>query len=78
MAIEEIGKKKFSASDSCKKFPAIRVVMDGTEVRLDKPKQPVAQQTTCSTRKNRNTAKVRLETTCRRCAVDQPVIIRYV
>ena len=50
--------KYFSPSDFRKKFPTTRVIIDGTEIPLNKPKQPVAQQATYSTYKNRNTAKV--------------------
>ena len=40
------------------KFPNTRVIIDGTECPIKKPKQPVAQQATFSTYKNHNTVKV--------------------
>lgn len=40
------------------KFPSTRVVVDGTECPIKRPKNPKAQQETFSTYKNRNTAKV--------------------
>jgi len=45
-------------SDFKAKFPKTRVVFDGTECPIKKPKAPAAQQTTFSTYKNRNTNKV--------------------
>ena len=39
-------------------FPSTRVVIDGTEIPIQRPKQPSLQQATCSTYKNRNTVKV--------------------
>ncbi len=48
----------YSPSDFRAKFPTTRVIVDGTEIPMNKPKQPVAQQATYSTYKNRNTAKV--------------------
>lgn len=48
----------FAPSDFRMKFPAVRVVVDGTECPLKRPHQPVAQQATFSTYKNRNTLKV--------------------
>ncbi|XP_014675449.1 PREDICTED: uncharacterized protein LOC106815500 [Priapulus caudatus] len=48
----------FTPSDFRKKFPTTRVIVDGTEIPMKKPHQPVAQQATYSTYKNRNTAKV--------------------
>lgn len=47
----------FSPKDFRRKFPTTRVIIDGTEVPLKKPKAPLAQQATYSTYKNRNTVK---------------------
>ncbi|XP_074653458.1 uncharacterized protein LOC141907616 [Tubulanus polymorphus] len=49
--------KYFSPSDFGKKFPSTRVIVDGTEIPLKKPKNPVMQQASYSTYKNRNTVK---------------------
>ncbi|XP_061167395.1 uncharacterized protein LOC133176262 [Saccostrea echinata] len=48
----------FSPSDFYSKFPSTRVLLDGTEIPVKKPKPPIAQQATFSTYKNRNTVKV--------------------
>ena len=48
----------YAPSDFKKKFPSTRVVIDGTEIPLQRPKQPTLQQATYSTYKNRNTVKV--------------------
>lgn len=48
----------FSPSDFKSKFPTTRLIVDGTECPMKKPKAPVAQQATFSTYKNRNTVKV--------------------
>ena len=45
-----------SGFQSC--FPKTRVIIDGTECPIEKPHQPVAQQASFSTYKNRNTMKV--------------------
>ena len=45
-------------SDFKRKFPKTRVVFDGTECPIKKPKAPAAQQVTFSTYKNKNTTKV--------------------
>ncbi|KAL5007833.1 hypothetical protein ScPMuIL_013216 [Solemya velum] len=50
--------KFYSPSDFFSKFPTTRVIIDGTECPVMKPKPPVAQQATYSTYKNRNTIKV--------------------
>ena len=50
--------KYFSPSSFKTKFSNTRVIVDGTECPIMKPKQPVAQQATFSTYKNRNTVKV--------------------
>ena len=47
----------FSPSDFKSKFPTTRVVIDGTECPIKKPKAPRAQQSTFSTYKNKNTVK---------------------
>ena len=39
------------------KFPTTRVILDGTEIPVQKPANPLAQQDTFSTYKNRNTMK---------------------
>ncbi|XP_041360664.1 uncharacterized protein LOC121376926 isoform X1 [Gigantopelta aegis] len=49
--------KHFSPSDFKSKFPTTRLVIDGTECPVKKPKPPRAQQSTFSTYKNRNTVK---------------------
>lgn len=41
-----------------KSYPSTRVIVDGTEIPIDKPKNPTAQQSTFSTYKNCNTLKV--------------------
>jgi len=48
----------FAPVDFREKFPATRVIVDGTEIPIKVPKVPAAQQVTFSTYKNRNTAKV--------------------
>jgi len=48
----------FCPTDFKAKFPHTRVIVDGTEIPINKPKQPVAQQATFSSYKNRNTVKV--------------------
>ena len=40
------------------KFPSTRVILDGTEIPVKKPSDPLAQRATFSTYKNRNTVKV--------------------
>lgn len=47
----------FSPSDFKQKFPKTRVILDGAECPVKKPKQALAQQSTFSTYKNRNTVK---------------------
>ncbi len=47
----------YSPTDFLSKFPTTRVIVDGTECPVSKPKQPLAQQGTYSTYKNRNTVK---------------------
>ena len=53
----------YTPTDFKTKFPTTRVIVDGTECPIQKPKQPVAQQATFSTYKNRNTVKVLVGTT---------------
>jgi len=48
----------FMPSDFGRKFPSTRVILDGMECPIKKPACPLAQQTTFSTYKNRNTLKV--------------------
>ena len=48
----------YCPTDFRKKFPNTRVIFDGTECPIKKPKLPIAQQSTFSTYKNRNTVKV--------------------
>lgn len=48
----------FAPRDFYSKFPTTRLIIDGTEIAVKKPKPPIAQQTTFSTYKNRNTMKV--------------------
>ena len=48
----------YSPADFKRKFPSTRVIIDGTEIPLQRPKQPTLQQATYSTYKNRNTVKV--------------------
>ena len=40
------------------KFPTTRVIVDGTEIPIQKPSNPMSQRATFSSYKNRNTAKV--------------------
>ena len=47
----------FNPSDFKSKFPTTRVIIDGTECPIKKPKAPRAQQSTFSTYKNKNTVK---------------------
>ncbi|XP_048733958.1 uncharacterized protein LOC125650059 [Ostrea edulis] len=48
----------FAPRDFYSKFPTTRLIIDGTEIAVKKPKPPIAQQSTFSTYKNRNTVKV--------------------
>lgn len=48
----------FAPSDFKATFPSTRIIIDGTECPIKKPKAPRAQQATYSTYKNRNTMKV--------------------
>ncbi|XP_074093646.1 uncharacterized protein LOC141523955 [Cotesia typhae] len=41
-----------------KLYPSTRVIVDATEIPIDKPSNPIAQQATFSTYKNKNTVKV--------------------
>ena len=55
--------RHFAPSDFKLKFPTTRVIVDGTECPIKKPKAPRAQQSTFSTYKNRNTVKVLIGST---------------
>ena len=44
-------------------YPTTRVVIDATEVFIEQPSSPVAQQQTFSSYKNHNTLKVLIEIT---------------
>lgn len=48
----------YAPTDLRSKFPKTRLIFDCTEVPIQKPSQPIAQQATFSTYKNRNTVKV--------------------
>ena len=48
----------FSPSGFKRNYPNTRIIIDGTECPMKKPKNPSAQQATFSTYKNRNTVKV--------------------
>ncbi len=48
----------YAPTDFRSKYPSTRVIIDGTECPIMKPQQPVAQQASFSTYKNRNTVKV--------------------
>ncbi|XP_044577585.1 uncharacterized protein LOC123260520 [Cotesia glomerata] len=49
----------FYMPEGFKKFyPSTRVIVDATEMPIDKPSNPIAQQATFSTYKNKNTVKV--------------------
>lgn len=50
--------KHFSPNSFRRNYPNTRVIIDGTECPIKKPKNPTSQQATFSTYKNRNTIKV--------------------
>jgi DDE superfamily endonuclease/Helix-turn-helix of DDE superfamily endonuclease len=50
--------KYFCPEDFKLKFPSTRVIIDGTEIPIKKPANPVSQRATFSSYKNRNTVKV--------------------
>jgi hypothetical protein len=50
--------KYFAPKDFLQKFPSVRVIVDCTELPIQKPSDPVVQRATFSTYKNRNTVKV--------------------
>jgi hypothetical protein len=50
--------KYFAPTDFKNKFPSTRVLLDATEIPVEKPSNPVAQKATFSSYKNRNTVKV--------------------
>ncbi|ELU00755.1 hypothetical protein CAPTEDRAFT_202151 [Capitella teleta] len=58
----------YAPSDLKKIFPSTKLVTDGSEIPIQRPKQPTLQQATYSTYKNRNMEKMYM--------VDQPVIGR--
>ncbi|KAJ8927395.1 hypothetical protein NQ314_020172 [Rhamnusium bicolor] len=47
----------YAPTDFYKKFPLTRVIIDGTEIPINKPALPLAQQATFSQYKNKNTVK---------------------
>ena len=49
---------RYMPYDFGKKFPMTRIILDGTEFPIKKPKKPLLQQVTFSTYKNRNTLKI--------------------
>jgi hypothetical protein len=53
----------FMPQDFAKKFPSTRLIIDGTECSIVKPKNPIAQQATFSTYKNKNTLKALISAT---------------
>ena len=53
----------FSPQDFKRQFLTTRVIIDGTECPVKKPKSPIAQQSTFSTYINRNTIKLRVGAT---------------
>ena len=48
----------FCPTDFKEKFPNTRVILDGTEIPINRPSNPSAQRATFSTYKHRNTVKV--------------------
>ncbi|CAC5413894.1 unnamed protein product [Mytilus coruscus] len=48
----------FSPYNFRRQFPTTRIIIDGTECPIRKPRSPIAQQSTFSTYKNRNTIKI--------------------
>ena len=48
----------YAPNDFRHKFPTTRLVIDGTEIPIQKPSNPIAQRSTFSSYKNRNTVKV--------------------
>ena len=49
--------QQFIPTDFGQKFPKTRIILDGVEFPIQKPRNPEAQQATFSTYKNRNTLK---------------------
>lgn len=47
----------FAPSDFKQKFPSTRIILDGTEVPIEKPSNPATQRATFSSYKNKNTVK---------------------
>lgn len=52
----------FSGNDFRDKFPKVRMTLDATEIPIQKPHQPLLQQATYSSYKNKNTLKVMVGT----------------
>ena len=50
--------RAFMPSSFFEKYPSPRVIIDGTEIFIEKPKNPDAQSATSSSYKNHNTFKV--------------------
>ena len=48
----------FSPHDFKKKYPRVRIIVDGTEIPVQKPSNPTAQKSTFSKYKNKNTVKL--------------------
>ena len=48
----------YAPADFMAKFPMTRVIVDGTEIPVQQPSNPVSQRATFSSYKNRNTVKV--------------------
>jgi hypothetical protein len=48
---------QYAPSDFKAKYPTTRVIVDGTEIPIEKPSDPLAQRATFSTYKNKNTVK---------------------
>lgn len=53
----------YAPLDFKQKFPSTRLIIDGTECPIKKPKGPTSQQATFSTYKNRNTVKALINCT---------------
>jgi hypothetical protein len=48
---------QYAPSDFKAKYPTTRVIVDGTEIPIEKPSDPLAQRATFSTYKNKNTVE---------------------
>lgn len=53
----------FAPSDFSRKFPKVRLIIDGTEIEIKRSSNPTAQKATFSYYKNKNTAKTIVGTT---------------